>query len=70
MKAPINIFENKKNHNWKIHEIFSTSTLEKISQALAVVAQDIEIKGAILVPAQNPKFGDYQCNVAMELVYL
>ena len=40
---------------------------EKVSQALAEVAGDIEVKGAILVPSQNPKFGDYQCNVSMEL---
>ena len=40
---------------------------DKVSLAVSAVAGDIEIKGAILVPSQNPKFGDYQCNVSMEL---
>ncbi|WDE97786.1 arginine--tRNA ligase [Lentisphaera profundi] len=40
---------------------------DKVSLAVNAVAGDIEIKGSILVPSQNPKFGDYQCNVSMEL---
>ena len=40
---------------------------ELVSQAVTKVAGDITLKSAMLVPAQNAKFGDYQCNVSMEL---
>jgi arginyl-tRNA synthetase len=39
----------------------------KVSEAVAQVAGEITLKSAVLVPAQNAKFGDYQCNVSMEL---
>ena len=39
----------------------------KVSEAVTKVAGEIQLKSAVLVPAQNTKFGDYQCNVSMEL---
>ncbi|MEB3340080.1 arginine--tRNA ligase [Okeania sp.] len=48
------------------------STIEKLKSKfdkalITAFGQDLAGKNPLLVPASNPKFGDYQCNLAMSL---